>query len=168
MAAAPEPDDALAMAVRLYRSPGLARSVRRMPLPRGVLLVIRVAAGCPASSAQAVAVTGIDEETIVRIAALYLLVALFDQEADSYRLLGVTPGSPAAEVQEHRNWLLKWLHPDRNRNALLAGLSVRVLAASAELASVEAPAPAEAFVPPQARPRHRHRRRRWVALPIGG
>lgn len=163
----PDPDDALTMAVRLYRSPGIARSIRRSPLPRGVILVIRVAAGCPISCAHAVAVTGIDEETIARIASLYLLVALFGQEADAQRTLGLAPGAPASEAQDHRNWLLKWLHPDRNRNQTLAGLSVRVLDAFARLVVLQPTVQAEA--PPPAEPRrHRVHRRRWVPLPLDG
>ncbi len=142
------PDNALTLAVRLYRSPGLARSVRRSALPPEVLLVIRVAAGCPIASAQAVAATGLDQPSVVRIAELYLLVALFGQEADPHRTLGVSAGAAAELVQDHKKWLLKWLHPDRNPNQNLAGLSVRVLAASAELAA----RPVEVVVPAAAAP----------------
>ncbi|WP_139251615.1 J domain-containing protein [Kaistia soli] len=69
----------------------------------------------------------------MRIATLYLLVVLFEQETDPSRTLGVPPGAPADLIQDHRKWLLKWLHPDRNANSNLAALSVRVLAASAAL-----------------------------------
>lgn len=161
----PEPDDALALAVRLYRSPGLARSIRRSPLPGGVILVIRIAAGCPTSCAQAVETTGLDEQSLTRIATLYLLVALFGEDADAHRTLGIVPGSPSEEVQDHRKWLLKWLHPDRNRNPALAGLSVRVLAASAHIATLPPPEPIAA---PEPKSELRRKRRRWVPLPIDG
>ncbi len=88
--------------------------------------------------AQAVAQTGLDEQTVARIATLYLLVALFGEQFDPHRTLGLSVGSPADVVQDHKKWLLKWLHPDRNPNQNLAGLSVRVLAASAELAALKA------------------------------
>ena len=171
-----QPDDALTLAVRLYRSPGLARSVRRLALPPAVLLVIRVAAGCPISSAYAVAQTGLDEATVTRVASLYLLVALFGQETDPYRTLGLSTGAAAELVQDHRKWLLKWLHPDRNSNQNLAGLSVRVLAASAELAAqpvqpaapvVVQPEPVAAEPAPVAQPKSRGKRQlRHVWLPL--
>ncbi len=176
---AARPDDALTLAVRLYRSPGLARSVRSSALPPAVLLVIRVAAGCPISSGYAVAQTGLDQQTVARIAALYLLVALFGEESDPYRTLGVSVGAPAEVVQDHKKWLLKWLHPDRNPNQNLAGLSVRVLAASAELAALQvSPAPAAAVGASPAEPkasgetagsrRKRQLRHVWVPVQRGG
>lgn len=131
-----EPEDALGVAVRLYRSPGVARSIRRLPLAPDVLTVIRVAAGCPVASAHAVTKTGLDEATLAQVAGLYLLVALFGQDNDAHRTLGLAASATAAEIQDHRNWLLKWLHPDRNRNQMLSGLSVRVLDATAHVISL--------------------------------
>ncbi len=167
------PDDALTMAVRLYRSPGLARSVRVSALPPAVLPVIRIAAGCPISTAYAVAQTGMDAPTLSRIAALYLLVALFGQESDPHRTLGLGPEASGELVQDHRKWLLKWLHPDRNPNQHLAGLSVRVLDASAALSAAPAPveplpaspAPAAA-APAEGEPSRRKRQLRHVWLPL--
>jgi hypothetical protein len=162
------PDDALSMAIDLYRSPGVAWTIRRSPLPSGVIFVIRLAAGCPESSSQAVESTGLESEDLSRIASLYLLVALFGQEVDPHRTLGVVPGVSLEEVNDHRKWLLKWLHPDRNRNQSLSGLSVRVLSASAHLVGKSA-APASAgqtAAPPFERRPKRRMRHRWIAMPL--
>jgi hypothetical protein len=160
-----EPEDALGVAVRLYRSPGVARSIRRLPLAPDVLTVIRVAAGCPVASAHAVTKTGLDEATLAQVAGLYLLVALFGQDNDAHRTLGLAASATAAEIQDHRNWLLKWLHPDRNRNQMLSGLSVRVLDATAHVISLlpgaapdggKAVQPADGERAPKRRRQYRH------------
>ncbi len=144
-----EPEDALGVAVRLYRSPGVARSIRRLPLAPDVLTVIRIAAGCPVASAHAVTKTGLDEATLTQVAGLYLLVALFGQDNDAHRTMGLSANANAAEIQDHRNWLLKWLHPDRNRNQMLSGLSVRVLDAAAQVISLLAGSGSDTAKAPQ-------------------
>ncbi|MBZ9937950.1 J domain-containing protein [Mesorhizobium sp. BR1-1-16] len=120
-------------------------------MPPEIILVIKIAAGCPISCAFAVAQTGLDEPALMRIATLYLLVVLFGQESDPHRTLGLAAGASPELVQDHRKWLLKWLHPDRNPNPNLAGLSVRVLAASAALAGAAAQLPVLAAEPQDAK-----------------
>lgn len=131
----PMTDDALSMAVRLSRAPNLSRNLRFAPLPDGMNLVIRIAGGCEESCSQAAAQTGLDPQTVARMSMLYLLIVLFDQRSDSYRTLGLTTGATMDEIRDHKNWLLKWLHPDRNPNQWVGGLAVRVLGAWQELSS---------------------------------
>ncbi|HWJ72950.1 MAG TPA: J domain-containing protein [Kaistia sp.] len=149
-------------------------------MPPEIILVIKIAAGCPISCAFAAKQTGLDEPSLTRIATLYLLVALFGQDSDPHRTLGLAAGASQELVQDHRKWLLKWLHPDRNPNPNLAGLSVRVLAASAALAGAASQLPAPKAEPqgavaptPTAAERAERRRKHqlrhvWVPLRVDG
>lgn len=158
------PEDALDSAVRLYRSPGIARNIRRLALPTDVLTVIRVAAGCAPTLITAAARTGLDHAALQQIASLYLLVALFGDEGDARRTLGLGSDADPSRIQDHRNWLLKWLHPDRNRSQSLSGLSVRVIDASARLTealAIPEPSPADLQQSSAAR-RRRDYRHVWL------
>lgn len=164
-------DDALSSALRLYRFPGIARRIRRQGLPADVLVVIRIAAGCATTRSDALEQTGVDEDTLVRAATLYLLVALFGDETDPERTLGLVPGSSLALATDHRNWLLKWLHPDRNHDQMLSGLTSRVIAAAAALPVSKAAAtpasPVEPALSPEPKKRQRRRRHGHVWVPLG-
>lgn len=164
------PEDALDAAVRLYRSPGIARNIRRLELPAGVLTVIRVAAGCGTTLKMAAARTGLDHAALQQIASLYLLVALFGDEGDAHRTLGLGAGADAARVHDHRNWLLKWLHPDRNQSQSLSGLSVRVIDASARLVEAHPVAPTgEPGIDERSADRRRHDYRHvWLRRKVEG
>jgi hypothetical protein len=108
------PLQALEMAIALRRAPYYAASVRARPLPGGVLLVIRIAAGDDVALLQAASANGEPPAALREAATLYLQQALFCDGADSYRVLGVHPSAPQALIKTHRRWLARWLHPDRD------------------------------------------------------
>lgn len=128
---------ALHFALDLAHTPTLGRLVQREPLPDGVLDVIRIAAGCPETTAQAARATGLEPEALQPAAAVWLQTALFAPQADHYRVLGVARTASADEIRSHMRWLMKWLHPDRQNDAWQSRPAERVLAAWDELKTPE-------------------------------
>jgi hypothetical protein len=120
---------ALHLALDLSAMPVLANIMRQQPLPRDVLEVIKIAARCPETVARAEHMSGKSAETIRQAAMLYLQSVLFAAGADHYRVLGVEPTAPHDQIREHMRWLMKWLHPDRQRSDWESAFAARVLAA---------------------------------------
>jgi hypothetical protein len=88
----------------------------------------------------------------IRAAAVFFLQqVLFAGQGDHYRVLGLTSGAAPEEVREHKRWLLKWLHPDRNNNAWESSLFLRVSQAAEQLET------GRPVVPPQRPAVHSHR-----------
>jgi hypothetical protein len=120
---------ALHLALDLTAMPVLANIMRQQPLPRDVLEVIKIAARCPETVDRAERMTGKSAESIRQAAMLYLQSVLFAAGADHYRVLGVQPTAPHDQIREHMRWLMKWLHPDRQRNDWESAFAARVLVA---------------------------------------
>jgi len=120
---------ALDLALNLARMPTLAPAMRAQPIPPDILVVIRLAAGCTDTLHDATKVTGIPADSIRNAAIFYLQEVLFSSEADSHRVLGVSPGASRREMREHMRWLLQWLHPDRNPNEWESVFAERVIKA---------------------------------------
>ena len=129
---------AIEAVVDLMRFPALAPAIAGRPLPSDVSVVMRVAASQEASRAVAAPI-GIPAEILQEAAKAYLKHALFYPGADCCRILGVTPTASREEARHHMQWLLSWLHPDKNRG-WEAVYTSRVVAAWREFAaSKEAP-----------------------------
>jgi hypothetical protein len=128
---------ALHLALDLAAMPVLANIMQQQPLPRDVLEVIKIAARCPETTAHAERMTGRSAEIVRQAAMLYLQTILFAGGADHYRILGVAPAAPQDQIREHMRWLMKWLHPDRQRSAWEASFAARVLVAWDALKSPE-------------------------------
>lgn len=104
-----------------------------MQLPRNMIDVIKCAAGDPASLEDAVRTRLSTEQQVQDAARFYLQAVISSGGPDPYRTLGLNRLADVEEVREHRRWLLKWLHPDRNPNKWEATLFTRVEQASALL-----------------------------------
>jgi hypothetical protein len=113
--------------------PALAEPMRRAALPLDVTTVIRIAGGCAPSLGKAVQRTGQSRTRIVEACGFYLQQVLLHPAADSHRVLGLGPGASRSLAREHRNWLLKWLHPDVRPNGWEAIYAQRVVRAWREL-----------------------------------
>ena len=99
------------------------------PLPRGVALLLRIAAGAPEPLAAAAAAFNEPPPRVLEATRFYLQQALFFARADAWRLLAASPASDAATLREHHRLLLAWLHPDRGGEAWNATCAARVNAA---------------------------------------
>ncbi|MGH6925256.1 MAG: hypothetical protein ACRED5_16105 [Propylenella sp.] len=162
---------ALDLALDLARMPTLGEAMRTHPLPPDTLVVIRIAAGCSETSREAVRATGLSATAIRDACVFYLEHVLLASDADSHRILGVRPGAPRSEMREHMRWLLKWLHPDGNRNEWESVFAGRVLKAWREAgAKKQANSPgrngAGASRNSAAAPSRSQPPNRWIAVPL--
>jgi hypothetical protein len=128
---------ALRLAFNLARKPGLAKAMRRQPLPPDVLVLIRIVAGSPETCRAAATATGKSLDVIKGAATAFLQQILFHESSDSYRTLGASPDASRETLREHLRWLMKWLHPDRNYDDWEIVFAERVLRAWEDVKSVE-------------------------------
>ena len=125
--------NALDIALKLYRQPALARKVRRNGLPPRMLSVIKIAAGSEEELVTQADHTPEESREIREAAIFFLQNCLFQSGRDNYRVLGVEKSATVEQMREHKRWLLKWLHPDLNRNKWESNYLHRVLAAWQEI-----------------------------------
>jgi len=104
--------DAIAAALAMLRDPQLARLAQRAPLPKGMTMLLEVAAGEAAALASAHSITSRSEATLQRAAGFFIEQVLLNRQSDNYRVLGSSPNAPSADLRRHMALLLKWLHPD--------------------------------------------------------
>ena len=107
---------AIDVALDLSRMPALAPSMAASPLPIDVDEVIRIAGESSDTCRAAALTTGKSEAELVAAARFYLQQVLFRDETNCYRVLGLVPGGPRDAARTNMRWLLRWLHPDRNRD----------------------------------------------------
>lgn len=124
---------AIQLALQLAQKPWLARELRSEPLPDDILDLIKLVAGCRETCREMESVTARPPEVLRVAAAHYLYVALFFSGAPPERVLGLRRGASHETMLQHKRWLLKWLHPDRNTDAWETGHMRRVLTAWNEL-----------------------------------
>ena len=105
---------ALRVAIDLLHVPSQVRLARSEPLPRGVPVLLRIAAGDEAAEREAANSTVRSREVVRRAAAFFIEQILFAPDTDSYRVLGSAPQAGASELRGNAALLLKWLHPDRD------------------------------------------------------
>jgi hypothetical protein len=150
---------ALDVALDMMQRPLLAKNAQRTPLPEGVLQLIRIAAGSEEDIVWASRTRARADAEIREAAVTILQQVLFCPGADNFRLLGLGSSATAEELHEHRRWLLKWLHPDRNPNKWESQLFQRVSqAARAVQESLTHGHPERAAsISPQRRRRHHSR-----------
>jgi len=105
-------EKALRIALDLRHVPSLVRHVRGAPLPEGVPLLLRIAAGDGEAEQHALQLVDRSLGEIREAAAFFIEQILFAPGSDSYRVLGARPDAPAAELRRNMALLIRWLHPD--------------------------------------------------------
>ena len=103
---------ALRLALELLHMPSRVRTLKASPLPEGVAVLLRIAAGDEAAAAQAAELSGRSPAVVRNAAAFFLEQILLCPEADSYRVLGATRNASAEELRRNMALLMRWLHPD--------------------------------------------------------
>lgn len=145
---------AIDVALGMYRRPTLVRATQEAPLPEGMLTVIRIAAGAEMEAGIISPDRARNAEEAREAAVFFLQLVLFRPQSTSYRLLGLAADANVEQVREHKRWLLKWLHPDRNHNKWESALFQRVAKAAEDLEQRldgAAPAPAKVIAEPRRR-----------------
>lgn len=157
---------AIEAAFGLAKMPTLAVWLREWPLPSGIPFVLSVAAGLEPATQEVCARFSCSDSAARAIARLYLQQVMLFPGADSYRVLGVRSDASWEEIRRNRTLLIRWLHPDANRNDWENLFFLRVTAAWEELRHAHMPAMA-----PSPRQLGRKReslpwRQRWIGHPV--
>ena len=128
---------ALKLAIDLMHFPSQVRSVRSAPLPDDVLIVVRIAAGDEAATREAAESAGRSHDVVREAATFFVEQILLYPGADSYRVLGARPEATYDELRRNMAILLRWLHPDRDRQGERAFFVARVTRAWDDLKTQE-------------------------------
>lgn len=128
---------ALKIAIDLTHVPSQVRLVRSEPLPDGVLTLLRIAAGDADAEAAAAHSIGRPPDMVRQAAEFFIEQVLFAPGSDSYRVLGATPQAGAGELRRNVALLLRWLHPDVDRESERSIFVGRVTAAWNDLKTPE-------------------------------
>jgi hypothetical protein len=129
--------EALKIAIDLMHVPSGVRLVRSAPLPDGVLMLLRIAAGDEEATSEATDWAGRSRETVREAAAFFIEQILLCPDADSYRVLGASPEATSAELRRNMALLLRWLHPDLDRQGERSVFAGRVTLAWDDLKTQE-------------------------------
>jgi len=103
---------ALRFAIEFMHVPSQVRLFRSEPLPDGVAMLLRIAAGDDEAERAAAALTDRSRDIVRRAAVFFIEQILFAPDADSYQVLGASPTATASELRRNVALLLRWLHPD--------------------------------------------------------
>ena len=105
---------AIVMSLDLLHVPSRVRLMRSAPLPDGTETLLRIAAGDEDLTRKASLATGSSPAIVREAAGFFIEQAMLHPEADSYRVLGVSPQASSSELRRNMSLLLRWLHPDRS------------------------------------------------------
>jgi hypothetical protein len=128
---------ALRIAIDLLHVPAQVRLLRAEPLPDGVPLLLRIAAGDDEAERTAVGLTDRSRDVVRRAATFFIEQILFASNSDSYRVLGASPHASASELRRNVALLLRWLHPDLDPQSERSIFIGRVTAAWNDLKTPE-------------------------------
>ncbi len=117
---------AVRVALDLMHVPSRVRLVRSDPLPEGVPLLLRLAAGEDKAEAFATELTGRSRTVVREAAAFFIEQILLSPDADSYRVLGASPEATPGELRRNMALLVRWLHPDKNQKGDRSMFATRV------------------------------------------
>jgi len=104
--------EALHAALAILSQPLLLRPARRSPLPKGMTLLLEIAAGDPDAIREAQAATNSSEALLTKAAAFFTEQVILSRKNDSYRILGADSSTSPPELRRHMALILRWLHPD--------------------------------------------------------
>jgi hypothetical protein len=116
----------LKLAIELMQCPSQARAMRSAPLPDGVLILLRIAAGDEEATKEASASVSRPRDIVREAAAFFIEQILLHPGADSYRVLGTRAGVSHDELRRNMGLLLRWLHPDLDPNGERTVFTTRV------------------------------------------
>jgi hypothetical protein len=108
--------EALAVALHGYRQPASLTNLKSGKLPKGLIDVLKAAAGDEKTLALSSKNFGTSQEHIRDASQFYLQTLLATANDNPFRRLALEADASIDEIRDHKRWLLKWLHPDRNSN----------------------------------------------------
>jgi hypothetical protein len=117
---------AVVVALEAMSQPDMVRRQLRRPLPDDLIDLIKCAAGDRETILRITKERNITEDSLVEASKFFLRHVVGSGGSDKRRTLGLPKSASKADVREHRRWLLKWLHPDRNPSKWEAKLFLKV------------------------------------------
>jgi hypothetical protein len=117
------------VAIELLHVPSRVRIARSEPLPAGVNLLLRIAAGEAEAERAAIASTGRPSGLIRQAAIFFIEQVLLCPNSDSYRVLGTDCQATGDELRRNMALLIKWLHPDQDPGGQRSMFASRVIRA---------------------------------------
>lgn len=132
------PGLAIDVAVLMFRQPNSFVVARQSPLPHGIIDVMKAAAGDDETLQKFADSKGMVADIVKQAAQFYLRQVLTSAGNDPHRKLALDRGALPAVIRDHKRWLLKWLHPDRNPNKWESILFAQVSEAALKLEQVGA------------------------------
>ncbi|MEW5424328.1 J domain-containing protein [Amorphus sp. 3PC139-8] len=112
------------------RAPTLVEVLRQQSsLPDDITVLVRIAGGCEHTIQHAARLLDRPVALLVRASRFYLEQVVFYHAEDSYRVLALAPDAPQEKIREHGRWLMRWLHPDRERTDWEAVYATRIATA---------------------------------------
>jgi DnaJ domain len=117
------------MAIELLHIPSRVRIARTEPLPAGVELLLRIAAGEAEAERTAIASAGRPRDLIRHAAIFFIEQVLLCPNSDSYRVLGTDSQASSGELRRNMALLIKWLHPDQDPEGQRSMFASRVIRA---------------------------------------
>jgi hypothetical protein len=126
--------DAIDVALNTLRAPLSSKSIA---LPNNMSDLIRIAAEHQETVDRYVQEKKQKPEQLVEAAQFYLQSMILNSGEDAFKTLGLRPGASATDIKDHKRMLLKWLHPDLNKNRWQSALFNRVQTAAVKLQKLE-------------------------------
>jgi hypothetical protein len=117
--------------------PSQVRVMRPAQLPDGLLMLLRIAAGDEEAISQATAITDRSRTIVSEAATFFIEQILLYPGADSYRILGAKRDATKGELRRNMALLLRWLHPDLDRQSGRSVFAARVTGAWNDLKTPE-------------------------------
>jgi hypothetical protein len=137
--------------------------------PKGIIEVIKVAAGDMPTIEALSNDLQVDEKTLQEAASFYLQQLHFKHAKTPFQKLGLSDSATVDEVTQHKRWLLKWLHPDRNPNKWQTSMFQSVTDAAQHAAVLAATIRPSPTMPSEPRRQHenlsRNRKQNLVMRP---
>jgi len=132
-----DPLATLKVAIDLMHFPSQVHRIRSAPVPNGIALIFCILSGDEKVTNEAVQAVGRSRETVRMAAAFFVEQILLFPEADSYRVLGARPGANGHKLRRNMALLLRWLHPDLDRQQERSVFAARVTRAWDDLKTQE-------------------------------
>jgi hypothetical protein len=105
---------AIDIALLMFRQPNAVVVGKHDRLPLGIMDVIKASAGHDETLQMLASSKRVSVDQIQQACQFFLRNLLTSAGQDPYRKLGLERGAAADAIKDHKRWLLKWLHPDRN------------------------------------------------------
>jgi hypothetical protein len=87
---------------------------------------LRIAAGDESVETEAARIMEVSRQQVRKASAFFIEQILLHPGADSYRVLGADPHASPTELRRNMALLLRWLHPDIDRNGERSIFATRV------------------------------------------